>query len=309
MDSLINIGIVHPHSDSFYPETNAYIQNLDKNIFKINVFDNIYSADNSSDIIIYYGGFLKKSTRLKSKLIIEYHSLSTGKKPKIKNIIKRLFAKKADAYIFLNQDVKKNLYFYKDHEKYVFRGMGYDGKLIEVLTPINDKIYDFVYMGSLGRGGVKEIILSIASKGFTVAVIGCNEQDYNQLSNTSNIFPFSRLPQRESFQIAKKAKYGLNYTIDIYPFNIQDSTKLIEYCALGLKVVTNKYYWVNKFEKEIGASFLDINDFLNNSDILNDFMFSNGKINNYEWSKVIQKSGLSNLLLRLYKENENSNTM
>src|SRR5690606_39806502 len=119
MEKLIKLGIVHSY-DSFYPETKAYLKymtNINSNI-KIEIFPNVEAADVNSDIIIYYGGYLPFYKKIKSKLIIEYHSLSTGSYPRIKNFIKRRFSVKAHAYIFLNENVKTELGFYGNSKAY-----------------------------------------------------------------------------------------------------------------------------------------------------------------------------------------------
>jgi hypothetical protein len=48
-------------------------------------------------------------------------------------------------------------------------------------------------------------------------------------------------------EIYKNARFGLNYTPDIYPYNVQTSTKTLEYLASGLGVISNKYKWSEFF--------------------------------------------------------------
>ncbi|BBL19385.1 hypothetical protein F939_00553 [Acinetobacter radioresistens DSM 6976 = NBRC 102413 = CIP 103788] len=299
MEKLIKLGIVHSY-DSFYPETKAYLKymtNINSNI-KIEIFSNIKDADEKSDIVIYYGGYLPFYKKIKSKLIIEYHSLSTGSYPRIKNFIKRRFSAKAQAYIFLNENVKTELGFYGNSKAYYFRSMGYDDDIFNIAKN-NFKKYDFVYMGSVHRYGVMEVIKNIANKGFSILVIGCNLETYTELKSIKNIFPHRKMDQKEMFELASQAKYGLNYTIDQYPFNIQDSTKLIEYCAMGLKVVTNRYKWVDFFEKDIGANFLNLEAFFRDKNIIKEFDFCNGNIQKYKWSNVIKESNIALLIEEL----------
>jgi hypothetical protein len=61
-----------------------------------------------------------------------------------------------------------------------------------------------------------------------------------------------------------QARFGLNIMPDIYPFNLQTATKVLEYCAVGLKVVTTSYHWVNKFMKDRDASFFMLDQDLGN---------------------------------------------
>ena len=91
------------------------------------------------------------------------------------------------------------------------------------------------------------------------------------------------------------AKFGLNFTPDTFPFNIQDSTKVIEYCALGLGVVTNRYEWVDEFEERIEAKFLSF-EAVDSCESVLSFNFEQGDIEKYSWENVISKSNLMSFI-------------
>ena len=56
-----------------------------------------------------------------------------------------------------------------------------------------------------------------------------------------------KVPYAEIPALYRRARYGLNYTPDIYPFRLQTSTKTLEYLASGLGVVSNRYIWMEDF--------------------------------------------------------------
>lgn len=302
---MFKLGIVQ-RGNAFYPETNAYIKYLEDKFVgaRVAIYNDFKAADSESDIVIYYGGFLPFWTKRSAVLFLEYHSLSTGKFPRIKNLIKRFFSVKPDYYIFLNEFVSRELFFRKKSDKYIYRSMGYNDLYLGSSSNV-EKVYDFIYMGSLNRNGVVNAIMEVSRRGYTIAVVGCTEKEINYFSS-NNIKCFGRLPQDSVFDIAVKAEYGLNYTDEIYPYIHQDSTKLIEYCALGLKVVTNKYPWVNDFERKISASFLDYKDFLMDHKSLESFNFLTGNIEELSWNKVIDRSGLAKKIREVLSY-ENSN--
>ena len=75
-----------------------------------------------------------------------------------------------------------------------------------------------------------------------------------------------RVDRNELPKYFSVCKAGLNYTPDIYPLNLQSSTKTIEYCAAGLCVVSSKYEWIKNFEKERSANFLWLDNISKKSD-------------------------------------------
>jgi hypothetical protein len=53
----------------------------------------------------------------------------------------------------------------------------------------------------------------------------------------------------------RRARIGLNLVSNIEPYNQQTSTKLLEYCAVGLPVVSNDYAWVRYFAAHYQGNF------------------------------------------------------
>ena len=53
----------------------------------------------------------------------------------------------------------------------------------------------------------------------------------------------------------RRARFGLNLVSNIEPYNQQTSTKLLEYCAVGLPVVSNDYAWVRYFAAHYQGNF------------------------------------------------------
>jgi len=291
----ITIGLLKSEK-AFYPENKAYKQYLESNFgYVVEEFENILEADKYSDLIIFHCGFLPFWIKLKTPIIMEYHSLSVTKFPKLKNILKRALNRKGAAYIFLSEVVQNDFYFNSlPKDKYIIRGMGVDKNLVN--NNVCEKLYDFIYMGTLSREDVKNYILKIAQSGFLIIVAGCSLEDKDFFKENSNVICHGRIQQEELFLLAKKCKYGLNYTPDVYPLNIQDSTKVIEYCALGLKVVTNKYSWINSFELSTGSQFMNLNDFLALPSSIDSFEFKNGEVDKFSWDKILQASKIEELI-------------
>jgi hypothetical protein len=64
-----------------------------------------------------------------------------------------------------------------------------------------------------------------------------------------------RVPYVDVPQQLRRARFGLNLVSNIAPYNQQTSTKLIEYCAVGLPVVSNDYAWVRYFAAHYQGNF------------------------------------------------------
>jgi hypothetical protein len=58
----------------------------------------------------------------------------------------------------------------------------------------------------------------------------------------------------------RRARFGLNLVPNVIPFQQQTSTKVLEYCAVGLRVVSNAYPWVRYFIAQHKANVYLLND-------------------------------------------------
>lgn len=278
--------IIEKGEKSFLPEAQAYKQYFESHGFSVSIEKpNKYNPD-EFDIILLFHGYHPFWKKYPKWIIGEYHSLSTGRYPRLKNLLKRLINVRSNVTVFLNDQVRSGMYFYPS-KKNAFRPMGYYTNHIQVK---NTKKFDIVYAGSLRRG-VEDSIIKLANMGFKVAVAG----NSHHISN-KNVINFGRVNIAEAYEIIASAKYGLNITPDKYPFNIQDSTKVIEYCAMGLGVISNKYEWVTKFEKERKAKFLDIYSIKNKEDIEN-FNFITPDVSDLAWNKLMNDSKIIEKLL------------
>ncbi|MDM0073092.1 hypothetical protein QTH90_01780 [Variovorax sp. J2P1-59] len=295
---MIRVGIVHG-AQAFYPELAAYRDFLTADSdFVVRDYESLKEADPNSDVILLFCGLFPFWKASRSKVIAEYHSLSTGRLPVLKNLLKRLLNIRGDHYLFLNEKVREHLFF-SPTVSHDVRGMGFHKALVEKNLNAR-KIFDFVYSGSTNRAGVHDAILKIASMGCTVAVVGNSEKDTLQFKGpwSRNVELFGRVDIDRSYEIMASARYGINYTIDKYPYYLQDSTKVIEYCALGLGVVTNRYEWVDHFERRVGGKFLSFEG-LSSKAAVDGFDFRAGDVDQYSWDSVLRASNIKETVRRL----------
>lgn len=273
------------------PAFEAYDEGLLADDYKLDDFDTIWE----------FKGLLGKKPE-KQMLVHEYASLSTGQFPFVKNWLKKQLNPKPDLRIFLNENVHAGFPF-KDGIDYTYRDMGIDEQFINV--PQVQKEYDFVYVGAVSK--LREIETFLRSftklKPGKLLVIGKIEDDeiWQEFKDESDIEFTGQVPYKDVPLLASKGIYGVNYMPDKYPYNEQTSTKLMEYLAMDLKVITTNYKWANDFQQKHGCKLYTLDRMEDFSlDGLADFEFVNHfQAADYMWDKVFEKAQIKEKLHNL----------
>ena len=288
-------------TNAYTPEAFAYQKFLEKKGWEVQLD---YTLDTSNDINIYFMGTrpLWQNNRTKAKEIHEYQSLSTPPYAYLKNLSKRFINKKPNGRIFLNKIVRKDFHFF-DNVPYIYRDMGVDESLFQQPNP--HPTYDILYCGSInGRVGLIETLNNLA-KTYKIAVVGNVNEEEKRLLNNSNIALLGKIRREDLPAIYREARFGLNYTPDIYPYNIQTSTKTLEYLASGLGVISNKYKWSEQFFNEIDYQpvWLDGFDFLKTIEMNSRLIESIPLIHRYAWENILSDSKFDVFLREALNDN------
>lgn len=282
-------ALIEINNKSYTPEAFAYAKHLEKRGVSTNITSESVNRSDY-DIGIKFLGvhpFWKKKIYGRCQIEIhEYHSLSTPPHPKIKDFIKSIINSNPDKRIFLNSEIKEKLKF-TTPTPFIYRGMGVDKEFYTAKK--QNKEYHLLYCGSTnGRPGLLEEILRLSKIGFTILVIGQPDKNLCQAaSSQKNITLAGRVERKYLPELYKKCLAGINYTPNIYPFNIQDSTKTLEYCAAGIGVLSNKYEWVTNFCKSRGADFLWLDE-ITTIEKLEKFNFTIPKLYDLEWETLLE---------------------
>lgn len=279
---MIKSIAIEKTNDSFLPESYAYRDYFRKHGYKCNFVEKGSKEALEYDAILLFHGFHPFWNKYPQFVISEYHSLSTGKFNRFKDFLKRVVNVRGQLYIFLNEDVREKLWFSRK-TNYITRRMGFSPKLVNESS--SKKEFDIIYCGSY-REGVLAQIYRLAELGLVIALVGFDHQPTHY-----NVKCFGKVSTEQAMKLIGKSKIGLNYTPDIFPYNIQDSTKVIEYCALNLGVITNRYKWIDEFEKNINAKFLNIDDIESRDDIIT-FDFNTPNISFLTWSAILDSSNI-----------------
>jgi len=286
--------------NSYTPEAFAYEKYLTDLNLKVELGAKL---DPNNDINIYFMGVRSfwREYKGKAKDIHEYHSLSTPPYAKVKNKVKKYINRKPHGRIFLNELIESDIGF-GDNIPFIYRDMGVDEALFQIPNP--NPNYDIVYSGSIsGRIGLIEILLNLA-KFYKVIVVGKVSEDEKNILNVENITLAGMVSREELPRIYRDARFGLNFTPDIYPYNIQTSTKTLEYLASGLGVISNKYEWAEKFFEKINYQPF----WLNNDTVLDSSKFDNltgcdySVMKEYSWDNILTHSNFEGFLRDILNE-------
>lgn len=277
---------------AYTPEAYAYEKYLSQHGWDVQLD---YELDPDNDVNIYFMGMRPfwQEKQGRALEIHEYQSLSTPPYAKVKNFLKTLVNRSPKGRIFLNDIVHRGLSF-DDNIPYIYRDMGVDEEFFQ--KPSENPDFDIIYCGSIsGRVGLIDVLLKL-SKRYKIIVVGSVSNELIPILNKGNITLTGRVERKDIPELYRNVRFGLNYTPDIYPFNIQTSTKTLEYLASGLQVISNKYEWVENFFAHIQyeAHWVDLEkdfEFAQNSIIPNMSMF--------KWSHILDKSEFNNFLEKL----------
>ena len=121
-----------------------------------------------------------------------------------------------------------------------------------------------------------------------------------QFQSNPNIHFKSAVPVSSLPALLAKARYAVNYVPNTYPFNIQPSTKFLEYNAAGCNIISNRYLWVNAFSKNMNAGVYFMDDQFDNLSAKNleEFCFTTPEMLTYKWETIFEEMQLQKYLLR-----------
>lgn len=301
MKKNILVNFIYPEHENL-PEVNYYKTYLQEkgvickhNLKKTNI-DNIYSYYEWHILgthLKYHNRFICNLTASKKILIHEYASLSTGKYffiSKLKNFIKKTFNHTPDYYLFLNNTIKDNISKKNiDHNKYELRDMAVPENWERDDKENNKESnydYDYAYVGSLSpERKITNLLDNKILQQKKILLIGeAPIQLIERYADNKNIIFKGKVKHDSIPKLLKKVKTCINYIPNNYPYNIQTSTKMLEYLFLEKDILSTRYNWVINFlvEKKIEFEYLN-----------NEFIYIKGKNQSSKiptWNAILENS-------------------
>ena len=184
------------------------------------------------------------SHRLRHSLHVhEYASASVGRWPALKDRLKRWQHPRPDHRIFLSEWVRERMGF-TDGVPASVRDMGVPPAFLQAAgtQPVD---HDLVYLGEMSRlRDFLPALQAISQAGLKLLLIGQIPPDLEGFVRlTPGIHSTGRIPQQAVPAQLLRARAGLNLMPERLPVAMQTSTKVLEYLAVGLPVLSNDYPW------------------------------------------------------------------
>lgn len=235
--------------------------------------------------------------------IHDYRSLSVGQGRRLKDLVKRLANAKPDIRIFQNEAIRQTLHFASDDSTRLLP-MGVPMQFIAERTRMEPIRTDFIYIGSmLAERGCERMLDSFVRRfGSTrrFDLYGPRNSELEARYRThENIVFHGLVDQSDLPRILKSARVGVAFFPDHYPHVLQTPTKLMEYGALGMRILANEHpqsrltaqqYGLHCFWGTIDDSFAKVPDALDwrdNQEV---------EAGPMAWPAVITGSGITRLI-------------
>lgn len=254
-----------------------------------------------TSLVWYFMGFYPR--RIDAAIVIhDYRSLSTGAFRRVKDRLKRVCNAKPDCRIFLNETLMGQMGFRDNTSTYIL-DMGVPECMFEHFNHHMDKKYDFCYVGVISKMRNSEKILNAflkseySDKRF-ILVGSVDPEIKRHYSSYPNILFSGIISQSEVFNIVNQSHYAISHIPSIKPYIYQTPTKLLEYGALGGKIIANRCMSNEVLAHKMGLNvrWTDESVFasLDRLDGIENNFHIDSK--NYTWEKNMSESGILEFL-------------
>ena len=247
---------------SYLPEIDAYCAYIQSRGHQTMVHDSSVSVPTSASVVWWFCGRvpLREAHRLRGAFQIhEYASASIPPYAWVKDQVKNWTQPRPDYRIYQNGWVRERMGF-ADGVPHALRDMGVAEHFFEAPPHSTTPEFDLVYLGEMSRLlSFIPVLQAIDLSGRSLLLVG----DVPEALRThlpSSVTCTGRVAQTQVPQHLRRAHFGLNLVPNATPFQQQTSTKVLEYCAAGLRVVSNAYPWVRYFMAQHNANFYLLRD-------------------------------------------------
>lgn len=235
--------------------------------------------------------------------IHDYRSLSVGRGRRVKDLVKRLVNARPDIRIFQNEAIRRALGF-QINTSSLYLPMGVPSDFVASRTLVVPTSTDFIYIGSMLAERRCERMIDSFLKHFgetrQFELYGPpNPELEARYYGRDNIRFRGMIAQADLPHALKGARVGVNFFPNHYPHVLQTPTKLLEYGALGMRILCNEHPQSRLTAQQYGLScrwgaiedlFAEVPQALDWADNLAVDPVA------MEWPAVIRASGIEQLL-------------
>ena len=247
---------------SYLPEIDAYCAYIQSHGHQTTVHDSSHTVPTSASVVWWFCGRvpLLEARRFRGAFQIhEYASASVPPYAWAKDQVKHWTQPRPNYRIFQNGWVRERMGF-ADGVPHALRDMGVAEHFFDAPSHTPAPEFDLVYLGEMSRLlAFIPVLQAIHAAGRSLLLVGEVPAEL-QAQLTPNVTCTGRVDHVQVPRHLRRARFGLNLVPNTTPFQQQTSTKVLEYCAAGLRVVSNAYPWVRYFMAQHKANFYLLND-------------------------------------------------
>ena len=249
---MITVHFVHG-ARSYLPELAAYQAHIERLGHAVQMHTQAHTVPGDARAVWWMCGRVPvaEARRFKGAVQVhEYASASVAPLAWLKDRIKQWQHPVPDFRVFQSEWVRKRMGF-GDNARgavpYALRDMGVPDAFFtaQALQPPE---FDLVYLGEMSRLlHFVPLLHTLGQAGLSLLLVGDVPPALQaHLATLGHIQSTGRVPQDQVPAQLLRARAGLNLMPDVLPLSEQTSTKMLEYLALGLPVISNPYAWAQR---------------------------------------------------------------
>jgi len=290
---------------SYLPEIDAYCAYIQARGHQAMVHDTSLSVPASASVVWWFCGRvpMREAHRLRGAFQIhEYASASIPPYAWLKDQVKHWTQPRPDYRIYQNGWVRERMGF-ADGVPHALRDMGVAEHFFDAPSHAASPEFDLVYLGEMSRLlAFIPVLQSIDAAVRSLLLVGDVPAGLVK-ELPPNVTCTGRVDHAQVPIHLRRARFGLNLVPNAIPFKHQTSTKVLEYCAAGLRVVSNAYPWVRYFMAQHKANFYLLNDDAPSlatsfGEALEAYPYVVPDMRALEWSQVLNTLPLLRTILR-----------
>ena len=246
---MITVHFVHG-ALSYLPELTAYQAHIERLGHSVQMHTQAHTVPDDAQAVWWICGRVPaaQARRLESAVQVhEYASASVAPLAWLKDRIKQWQHPVPDFRVFQSDWVRQRMGFAGDAVPYALRDMGVPDSFLTAQSR-HPPEFDLVYLGEMRRLlHFVPLLQTLGQAGLKLLLVGDVPPDLQaHLAALGHIQSTGRVPQDQVPAQLLRARAGLNLMPDVLPLAEQTSTKLLEYLALGLPVISNPYAWAQR---------------------------------------------------------------
>jgi glycosyltransferase involved in cell wall biosynthesis len=247
---VITVHFVHG-ARSYLPELAAYQAHIEHLGHAVQMHTQAHNVPDDAQAVWWICGRVPsaQARRLKGAVQVhEYASASVAPLAWLKDRIKQWQHPVPDFRVFQSDWVRQRMGFGQpDAVPFALRDMGVPDAFLTAQAQQPPE-FDLVYLGEMRRLlHFVPLLHTLGRAGLSLLLVGDVPAALQErLAALGHIQSTGRVPQDQVPAQLLRARAGLNLMPDVLPLAEQTSTKMLEYLALGLPVISNPYAWAQR---------------------------------------------------------------